>query len=147
MEWSPQRTTNEPAGPAVAAKDGRCSQIYRSSDRCGGSVRSRKIAARKYDTGHPISGTPNPGLSRPLRGRDFFYLWVENAREGVTTMKQAALGTRYWLAGAVIAGLVSAGTLGIGSMALGQDQSAATAKDVIFARKILMVSIGENMDE
>jgi cytochrome c556 len=60
-------------------------------------------------------------------------------------MKQAALKARYWLAGTVIAGLVSAGTFG--SMALGQDQSAATAKDVIFARKILMVSIGDNMDE
>ena len=62
-------------------------------------------------------------------------------------MKQAALGARCWLAGAVIAGLVSAGTLGIGSTALGQDQSAATVKEVIFARKILMTTIGENMDE
>jgi len=62
-------------------------------------------------------------------------------------MKQAASGARCWLAGAVIAGLVSAGTLGIGSTALGQDQSAATVKEVIFARKILMTTIGENMDE
>jgi cytochrome c556 len=62
-------------------------------------------------------------------------------------MKEVALEARYWLAGAVIAGLVSAGTLGIGSTALGQDQSAATVKEVIFARKILMTTIGENMDE
>jgi cytochrome c556 len=33
-----------------------------------------------------------------------------------------------------------------GSVALGQDQSAATPKDTIFARKILMDSISENMD-
>jgi cytochrome c556 len=67
-------------------------------------------------------------------------------------MKQFALGSRLWIAGAMTVALVAAGTLGIGtpgivSVALGQDQSAATAKDVIFARKILMGSIGENMDD
>ena len=62
-------------------------------------------------------------------------------------MKKFALGTRFWIAGAMSVALVAACTLGIGSVALGQDQSAATAKDVIFARKILMSSIGENMDE
>src|SRR3954467_55161 len=33
------------------------------------------------------------------------------------------------------------------SIAFGQDQSAATTKDVIFARKIMMDMIGTNMDE
>ena len=62
-------------------------------------------------------------------------------------MKQFAMGTRLWIAGAMSVAFITAGTLGIGSVALGQDQSAATAKDVIFARKILMGSIGDNMDE
>src|SRR6267142_4522395 len=62
-------------------------------------------------------------------------------------MKQLASGFHLWIAGAVSIALVTAGTPGIGSVALGQDQSAATPKDVIFARKILMSSIGENMDD
>jgi cytochrome c556 len=43
----------------------------------------------------------------------------------------------------LIAGLVA----GAGSTALSQDQSAATPKDAIFARKIVMDTIGANMDE
>src|SRR5437764_9684935 len=62
-------------------------------------------------------------------------------------MKQFALGTHFWIAGAMSVALLAAGTLGIGPAAFGQDQSAATPKDVIFARKILMGSIGDNMDE
>jgi cytochrome c556 len=61
-------------------------------------------------------------------------------------MKQFASRT-LWIAGAMCVALAIPGTFGIGSVALGQDQSAATAKDVIFARKILMGSIGDNMDE
>jgi cytochrome c556 len=37
--------------------------------------------------------------------------------------------------------------LAVASWAFAQDQSAATAKDAIFARKLLMSSIGDNMDE
>jgi cytochrome c556 len=44
----------------------------------------------------------------------------------------------------VIAVLAAAGA---GLTATGQDQSVAIAKDAIFARKILMDSIGTNMDE
>jgi cytochrome c556 len=62
-------------------------------------------------------------------------------------MRTFALGTHYWIAGAISVAVFAAGTLGIGSVALGQDQTAATAKDVIFARKVLMSSIGENMDD
>jgi cytochrome c556 len=62
-------------------------------------------------------------------------------------MKKFALGTRFWIAGAMSVAVFAAGSLGIGSVALGQDQSAAIPKDVIFARKILMSSIGENMDD
>jgi cytochrome c556 len=40
-----------------------------------------------------------------------------------------------------------AGDPGLGPVAFGQDQSTATTKDVIFARKILMDTIGTNMDE
>jgi cytochrome c556 len=39
------------------------------------------------------------------------------------------------------------GDLGLASVAYGQDQSSSTTKDVIFARKILMDTIGTNMDE
>jgi cytochrome c556 len=43
--------------------------------------------------------------------------------------------------------VLTAGVLGVSVVALGQDQSAATAKDAIFARKILMDTIGHNTDE
>ena len=43
----------------------------------------------------------------------------------------------------MIAGLLAAGS----GAALSQDQSAATPKDAIFARKIVMDTIGANMDE
>ena len=62
-------------------------------------------------------------------------------------MTRFVLGARRSIAGAIGAALLSAATLGLGSVAFGQDQSAATPKDVIFARKILMGSIGDNMDE
>jgi cytochrome c556 len=47
---------------------------------------------------------------------------------------------------AACAGL-AAGLLATSLVALAQDQSAATAKDVIFARKTLMDSISDNMDQ
>jgi cytochrome c556 len=50
---------------------------------------------------------------------------------------------RRWLTAAACGALVVAG----GSAALSQDQSAATPKDTIFARKILMDSISQNMDD
>jgi len=72
-------------------------------------------------------------------------------------MRQFALGSRLWIAGAMSVCSRSRSHVGhrhawfrqacIISVALGQDQSAATAKDVIFARKVLMGSIGENMDD
>jgi cytochrome c556 len=62
-------------------------------------------------------------------------------------MTRFVLGARLSMAGAIGGAVLAAGALGIGSVALGQDQSAATPKDVIFARKILMGSVGENMDE
>jgi cytochrome c556 len=62
-------------------------------------------------------------------------------------MKQFNLRSRHWIAVAIGGALLATGTLRIGTVALGQDQSAATPTDVIFARKILMGSIGENMDE
>ena len=44
-------------------------------------------------------------------------------------------------------GWLVAGTPAPSPIAWAQDQSAATTKDVIFARKIMMDSIGNNMDE
>jgi cytochrome c556 len=54
--------------------------------------------------------------------------------------------------GALLAGVLAAAVgfamiAGMGGTALSQDQSTATSKDVIFARKILMDAIGHNMDE
>ena len=60
-------------------------------------------------------------------------------------VNKPAARTRHWIACA--AGGALLGACGIGSVALGQDQSAATPKDTIFARKILMDMIGRNMDD
>ena len=54
---------------------------------------------------------------------------------------------RVAIAGAIVVALLFAAELQGDSIAFAQDQSAATPKDVIFARKVLMSSIGENMDE
>jgi cytochrome c556 len=62
-------------------------------------------------------------------------------------MKQFDLRPRQWIAFAIGGALLAAGTFAIGSVAIGQDQSAATTKELIFARKVLMDSISENMDE
>ena len=53
------------------------------------------------------------------------------------------LGLRMWLACAVAA----ACGLGLLGVAVGQERASAPAKDVIFARKILMDTINANMDE
>ena len=46
-----------------------------------------------------------------------------------------------------VSGCLAATIVGMSFMAWGQDQSAATPKDVIFARKTLMVVIADNMQE
>jgi cytochrome c556 len=43
--------------------------------------------------------------------------------------------------------ILAASVLTLDPVAMGQDQSAATAKDVIWARKILMATIGDNSDQ
>jgi cytochrome c556 len=53
---------------------------------------------------------------------------------------------RRTLAAAACAGL-AASLLATSLIAMAQDQSAATAKDVIFARKTMMSSISDNMDQ
>jgi cytochrome c556 len=47
---------------------------------------------------------------------------------------------------AIAISVLAAGFLAPDLVAMGQDQSAATAKDVIWARKTLMASIGDNAD-
>ncbi len=59
------------------------------------------------------------------------------------TGRRGRLATR---AVAVLAGVLGAGCVAFGQD-LGQDQGMAPAKDTIFARKILMDTIGFNMDE
>jgi cytochrome c556 len=59
--------------------------------------------------------------------------------------KPVARTWQHWMACVAAGALLVA--VGLGSVALSQDQSIATPKDVIFARKILMDSIGHNMDE
>lgn len=56
-------------------------------------------------------------------------------------------GLQQWrrrLAVMALAGLIP---VGLGSMAMSQNQAVAPAKETIFARKILMDTIGHNMDE
>jgi cytochrome c556 len=48
---------------------------------------------------------------------------------------------------AVMAAAILLAGIDMNELALGQDRSAAIAKDAIFARKILMDAIGRNMDE
>ena len=62
-------------------------------------------------------------------------------------MLRFLLEARLLIAGAIGAAFLSAALLSIGSVALSQDQGAASTKDVIFARKVLMSSVGENMDD
>ena len=62
-------------------------------------------------------------------------------------MRRLVLHFRAAIASASAVALLFAAVFRGDSVAFGQDQSAATPKDVIFARKILMSSIGENMDE
>jgi cytochrome c556 len=54
---------------------------------------------------------------------------------------------QYRLAAVVIGGFIAATLLGAGLTASAQDQSAATAKDVIFARKTMMDTLSDNMDQ
>jgi cytochrome c556 len=62
----------------------------------------------------------------------------------VTSLDQ---GLSYpWRCTAVAAAALAAGFLALSLVAMAQDQSAATAKDVIFARKTLMNSINDDMD-
>jgi cytochrome c556 len=70
-----------------------------------------------------------------------------DAGEGETTMRKVMSGRRLAIAGVLGAALLAAAGFGSGPVALGQDQSAAVPKDVIFARKILMDTINENMDD
>jgi cytochrome c556 len=62
-------------------------------------------------------------------------------------MTRFVLHFRVAIAAAIAVTLLFAAALRGDSVAFGQDQGAATPKDVIFARKVLMSSIGENMDE
>jgi len=61
-------------------------------------------------------------------------------------MNPFVLRCRTWIAGTMGAAVLVAGALGGGSVAFGQDAS-APPKEIIFARKILMDSINDNMDD
>jgi cytochrome c556 len=54
---------------------------------------------------------------------------------------------QYRLVAALIGGCVAATLIGASLTASAQDQSAATAKDVIFARKTVMDTLSDNMDQ
>jgi cytochrome c556 len=54
---------------------------------------------------------------------------------------------RRWLALAIACAGLAAGLLTTSLVALAQDQSAATVKDVIFARKTMMDTLSDNMDQ
>src|SRR5258708_38738860 len=56
-------------------------------------------------------------------------------------------GSRRRITVAIACAGLAATVLGTSFIAMAQDQSAATAKDVIFARKTLMGSLSDNMDQ
>jgi cytochrome c556 len=65
----------------------------------------------------------------------------------VTSLSRDFLRPRRRMAVAIACAGLAAGLLATSFIAMAQDQSAATAKDVIFARKTVMSSISDNMDQ
>jgi len=55
--------------------------------------------------------------------------------------------SQYRVLASVIGGCMAAALIGASLTASAQDQSAATAKDAIFARKTVMVTVSDNMDD
>src|SRR5438094_7877513 len=93
---------------------------------------------------HPIRWTFRCALSLAAgaMGRDSCNLAAQ-ARHGrcnVTVLCKQPPRRRSWAVGCAAGALAAAAILGAAGVALTQDQSAATPKDVIFARKTLMNS-------
>ena len=65
----------------------------------------------------------------------------------MTSLSRDFLRPRRRMAVAIACAGLAAGLLATSFIAMAQDQSAATAKDVSFARKTLMSSISDNMDQ
>jgi cytochrome c556 len=65
----------------------------------------------------------------------------------VSDLSQDFLRPRRRMAVAIACAGLAVGLLATSFVAMGQDQSAATAKDVILARKTLMDSLSDNMDQ
>jgi cytochrome c556 len=65
----------------------------------------------------------------------------------VTCLKQNSHRPRRRMAVVIACAGIAAGLLATSFVALAQDQSAATVKDVIFARKTMMSAISDNMDQ
>jgi cytochrome c556 len=65
----------------------------------------------------------------------------------VTGVQQNSSSRRRRMAVAIACAGLAAGLLATSFVAMAQDQSAATTKDVIFARKTMMSSISDNMDQ
>jgi cytochrome c556 len=65
----------------------------------------------------------------------------------VTGLEQNISRPRRRMAVAIACAGLAAGLIATSFIAVAQDQSAATAKDVIFARKTMMSSISDNMDQ
>ncbi len=63
------------------------------------------------------------------------------------SLKHRTLRPRSRMAVAIGSGCLLAGLLGTSLIAMAQDQSAATAKDAIFARKTMMDTLSDNMDQ
>lgn|GEM_PF-1235544 len=65
----------------------------------------------------------------------------------MSSVEQILSRPRRRMAIAIACGGLAAGLLATSFIAMAQDQSAATAKDVIFARKTMMSAISDNMDQ
>jgi cytochrome c556 len=65
----------------------------------------------------------------------------------VTGLERKLSHPRRWTAVSIAAAGLAAGLLAISFVAWAQDQSAATVKDVIFARKTVMSTLSDNFDQ
>jgi hypothetical protein len=72
---------------------------------------------------------------------------VEARRFEVIALKQYRSLPQFRIAVAVRSALLFAGLLGVSPMASAQDQGAAIAKDAIFARKTVMSTLSDKMDQ
>src|SRR5262249_901331 len=114
-------------------------QFQPGPGRRAGLEGARARTADRGCRGHPAAAPGRGGRAEPLRMHG-------HIREESAAMMQRMLRSRRAIVATVGAAALIAGMIGLGPLALGQN-AAAPPKEIIFARKILMDSISENMDD